>query len=148
MELWWWFGAGAVVAVAAAIGLARWLYAVVTVYGSSLEPEHCHGDRLLARRCGVRRIRRGQLVVFAEPGLGRRHPARWTGAGRNVWVIKRVAATAGDTVPDALRPAVGDVSIVPRQAIVVLGNSPDSRDSRHWGFIKASQILGVAARRI
>jgi signal peptidase I len=147
MSRWWW-----VAATAAGIGLAagatRWRYSVVTVHGPSMEPELADGDRLLACRCGIRRLRTGQLVIFREPGLRRRRPAWLTGAGRDLWVVKRVAAIPGDPVPDAVRPAAVGTGVVPRGAVVVLGDAPSSRDSRQWGFITASQVLGVARRRL
>jgi signal peptidase I len=135
---------GVAVAVVASV---RWRYSVVTVHGQSMEPELADGDRLLARRCGVRRLRCGQLVIFREPGLSRR-PAWLTGAGRDRWVVKRVAAIPGDPVPDTVRSIARLAEVVPRRAIVVLGNAAESRDSRHWGFIAGSQVLGVATRRL
>ena len=127
---------------------ARWLYSVVTVYGTSMEPELAHGDRLLARRCGIRWLRPGQLVVFSEPGIPHSRPASLTGAGQGLWVIKRVAAIPGDPVPEAIRTAVGGAAVVPAKAILVLGNAPDSRDSRQWGFVTSRQLLGVAGHRL
>jgi signal peptidase I len=133
---------------AAAVGVLRWLFAVVTVHGPSMEPALADGDRLLVRRCGAGRLRRSQLVIFREPGLKRRRPVWLTGAGQDVWVIKRVAAVAGDPVPASVRAAAGGECVVPRHAVVVLGDGPVSRDSRDWGFVPASHILGVGARRI
>jgi signal peptidase I len=113
-----------------------------------MEPELADGDKLLARRCGMRALRRGELVVFSEPGVVRRRPAWLTGAARNAWVIKRVAALPGDVVPDAVRAAAGGTAIVPRGAIVVLGSTAASRDSRQWGFVPASHVFGVCQRRL
>jgi signal peptidase I len=136
-------------ATAAGFGAMRWRYCVVTVHGPSMEPELTDGDRLLARRCGIGGLRRGQLVIFSEPGLARRRRPAWlTGAAQNVWVIKRVAALPGDHVPDPVRPAVGGAAVVPPGAIVVLGGTPASRDSRHWGFIPGSHVLGVGRRQL
>jgi signal peptidase I len=97
---------------------------------------------------GARGLRTGQLVVFAEPGLPHRgRPAWLTGAGQARWVIKRVAAGPGDQVPGAIRAAVGGATVVPPRAILVLGDGPDSRDSRQWGFISSRHILGTARPR-
>lgn len=136
--------------LAAALGALRWRYSVVTVHGPSMEPELTDGDRLLARRRSLRRLRRGQLVIFTEPGPGRRRRPAWlTGAAQDQWVVKRVAAIPGDPVPQAVRAAVGGLVLVPRGAVVVLGDAPDrSRDSRAWGFIPARHILGAATRRL
>jgi signal peptidase I len=136
-----------VATVAVGVGTLRWCYAVVTVHGPSMEPALTDGDRLLARRCGLRRLRPGQLVIFHEPGLpGRRRPAWLTGASRDRWVVKRVAAIPGDPVPVSVRPAVGGTEIVPPRMIVVLGDATRSQDSRQWGFIPAGAILGAGTR--
>jgi signal peptidase I len=143
----------AVIALAAVlIGTAvtvRWLYCVVAVAGSSLEPELAPGDRLLARRCGVRGLRLGQFVIIREPGLTGRHrrPVWLTGAGQDVWVVKRVAALPGDRVPATVRRAAG-TAVVPPRTLVALGDRPDSRDSRQWGLIPASSVLGVCSRKL
>lgn len=134
--------------LALSLAAVRWRYSVVTVRGPSMEPELSDGDTLLARRCGIRRVRRGQLVIFREPGLpGSRRPVWLTGAGQDRWVVKRVAAIPGDAVPDNVRPVVGGAVVVPSRRLVVLGNALSSADSRHWGFIPASHILGVGRER-
>jgi signal peptidase I len=137
-------------ALAALVSALRWWYAVVTVHGPSMAPALADGDRLLARRCGASALRTGSLVIFLEPGLERTdpRPARLTSAAGNLWVVKRVAAVAGEPVPDSVKPAVNGATVVPRRAIVVLGDNPLSRDSRQWGFIPASLILGKAVRRL
>jgi signal peptidase I len=144
--------AAAVLAVTAAVvvtaGVLRWRYALVTVSGPSMEPELANGDRLLARRCGLGRLRRGDLVIFREPGRYGWRPAWLSGAARQRWVIKRVAAIPGDPVPDAVRPAVSGAAVVPPRSIVVLGTAVRSRDSRQWGFITAQDILGVSRARL
>jgi signal peptidase I len=138
-----------VAGMAVAAAAVRWRYSVVTVHGSSMEPELADGDRVLARRCGMRRLRPGQLVIFSEPGLNhRRRPACLTGAGQDLWVIKRIAAIPGDPVPEIVRAAAGGAAVVPRRAVVVLGDAPSSRDSRQWGFIPASHILGVGSGKL
>ena len=139
---------GVVLVSAAAVGAMRWRYCLVTIHGPSMEPDLTDGDRLLVRRCGIRGLRRGRLVIFSEPGLARRRPVWLMGAAQNVWVIKRVAALPGDLVPCAVRSAAGGQAVVPAGAIVVLGRTPSSRDSRHWGFIPASHIFGVCQRRL
>jgi signal peptidase I len=136
------------VAVVAAIGAVRWCYCLVTVRGPSMEPDLADGDRLVVRRCGLRGLRRGRLVIFREPGLARRRSAWLMGAAQNLWVIKRVAALPGDLVPDVVRPAAGGRTVVPARAIVALGDTTGSRDSREWGFIPASHIFGVGWRPI
>ena len=147
---WWLAAASAAATMVVLVGVLRWLFAVVTVYGPSMEPALTDGDRLLARRCAARALRAGSLVIFLEPGLGRSapRPAWLTGAAKKLWVVKRVAAVPGEPVPEEVRPAVDGATVVPPRTIVVLGDSPQSRDSRHWGFIPASLILGKAVRRL
>jgi signal peptidase I len=143
-------GVLAAVAVALAAGAVRWRYAVVTVRGPSMEPDLTDGDRVLVRRCGLRHLRRGQLVIFREPEPGQRtRPAWLTGAAtKNTWVIKRVAALPGDPVPESVRAATGDADVVPPRSLVVLGSPSFSRDSRHWGLIPAREVLGVGTTRM
>jgi signal peptidase I len=135
---------------ALAFGALRWQYSVVTVHGPSMAPELSDGDRVLVRRCGVRRLRTGELVIFREPGRLRRprRPAWLTGANQDLWVIKRVAATPGDPVPEAVRPVTNGATVVPRGSLVVFGDAPGSRDSRSWGFVPASAVLGISRRKL
>lgn len=145
----WWLPAGAgIMALGLAFGAMRWRYGVVTVRGPSMEPDLFDGDELLVRRCRAARLRRGQHVIFREPGLPRRRPVALTWAGQDVWVIKRIAAISGDPVPASVRAAVSGTPLVPRRSVVVLGNETASRDSRDWGFIPSSHIFGVSIRRL
>jgi signal peptidase I len=137
-------------AAAGAIGLLRWRYSIITVRGPSMEPKLRDGDRLLVHRCGIRQLRPGELVIFREPGRLRRphRPAWLTGANHDLWVIKRVAAIPGDRVPDTVRDVANGTTVVPRRAVVVLGDAAGSRDSRSWGFVPASHILGTGKRKV
>jgi DNA-binding SARP family transcriptional activator len=63
-------------------------------------------------------------------------------------VIKRVAGVQGDEVPESVRDAVSGAVTVPAGMLVVLGDSPGSIDSRAWGFLPASQVLGTVVRRL
>ncbi|SDS30138.1 S26 family signal peptidase [Actinoplanes derwentensis] len=117
----------------AAIFRRRW---VAVVDGRSMEPTLSEGDRLLIRRCAPAGVRRGDIVVAREPLS--------TLPGR--LVVKRAVAVPGDPVPPRLGLA-GDV--VPEGALVVLGDNPDqSRDSRDFGYLPASHLLGVAVRTL
>jgi signal peptidase I len=142
--------AGTAGVLASLVGALRWWFAIVTVHGPSMAPALADGDRLLAWRCPARSLRTGSLVIFLEPGLpsnGSR-PMWLTGASQKLWVVKRVAATPGESVPEEVRQAVNGVLVVPPRSIVVLGDSPHSRDSRHWGFIPFALIFGKAVRRL
>lgn len=148
-------------AVTGAVGAAvvwwcsrRW--AVVTVRGASMEPTYLDGDRVVVRRSA--RPRRGQVVVVEQAGgqhPGQRRPlAALAGAvdvaGR-AWLIKRVAAVAGDPVPVAAGPALAGSAgaRVPEGTVVLLGdNSAVSVDSRTLGPFPLSRLLGVVVRSL
>lgn len=137
---------------AAALVEARRRLVVVTVSGTSMTPAFRPGDRVLVlRRWRAGRLRPGMVVVIE----GRRDGAGWDRpplSGRRVdgrlWAIKRVAAVPGDEVPDPVRAAVGGRERVPPRSVVVLGDAPQSADSRQWGFCPVDRVLGVVARRL
>jgi signal peptidase I len=122
-------------------------FVLVTVTGTSMSPALLPGDRVIVRRGAGDELRAGRIVVFRDPrgdclGYG------YEPGAPNRWMIKRVAATPGDTVPKLARAAVGDVAVVPRGMLVVLGDSANSTDSRSWGFLPATEVLGIAVRRL
>jgi len=86
-----------IASIAAATGCAvlvlRARLVAVLVQGDSMEPTLRPGDRVLVRRMPLRRVRRGQLVVFAPP------PDLPTTLDNPLWLVKRVVALPGDTVP-------------------------------------------------
>jgi signal peptidase I len=144
---------GGVIAAAAAAVVLRWArrtFVVVKVSGFSMAPTFAPGDRVLVRRCHPQAVRTGRVVVVVQPDrqLG------WVDAvgplGERTWNIKRVVAVAGEPVPSAVRdaPAVDGRTAVPAGALVVLGDNPESADSKQYGFCPANALLGVAVRRI
>lgn len=107
----------------------------VVVRGVSMLPQLAPGDRVLVRRTSVRRVRRGDIVVFSRP----------RDASRG-WMIKRVVAVPGDPIPRLAVPLLWRYpgSHVPAGRLVVLGDNPDeSYDSRSFGYVHASSLLGV-----
>ncbi|GIJ70586.1 S26 family signal peptidase [Virgisporangium ochraceum] len=136
------------VPAAAAVWWLRRTLVLVRVDGPSMAPTLVDGDRVLARRIGPGRARRGRLVLLAppaEPGA-----VRPTDPGR-LWLVKRLRATAGDPVPAEFAglPAFGGVRTVPAHHVLVVGDNPDeSYDSRQEGFVPQSRLRAVVVRRI
>lgn len=128
------------VVLAAGVWLLRARFVVVRVVGESMAPAYRRGDVLLVRRDGRRRAwRAGQVVVFRPPG--------GSGGGLVEAVVKRVAAVAGEPVPAAFHRAVPDLT-VPDGRLLVRGDHPDSTDSRHWGYLPVSDVVGTVRRRL
>jgi signal peptidase I len=126
----------AVVVLALAVGLLllRRLALVITVEGYSMAPTYFDGDRLVVRR--GKTCRTGDVVVFrlAEPL-----------PGAPPMLVKRVAAVAGDPIPDSVRPAVGADFVLPGH-FVVLGDNSRSLDSRKLGLIPQDCLVGRVTR--
>jgi signal peptidase I len=123
----------------AAAWVVRRRFSVVRVVGESMAPAYRRGEVLLVRH-GAGGWRVGQVVVF-------RPPAGTGGGGRVESVVKRVAAVAGEPVPVEFRGAVRD-GVVPGGRLLVRGDHPESTDSRHWGYVPASDVLGTVRRRL
>ena len=140
--MWWmWTGVGA----SAAVALWWWLrrvIVVVAVRGPSMEPSFPDGSTVLVRRAGS--ARPGQVVVLAPAEQG---PP--TGRPGRLWLIKRVAAVAGDTVGAGCGPALRQGEPVPDRHLVVLGdNASESVDSREEGFVPVERLRGIVLARI
>jgi len=131
-----------VAAIAAALLWLRRHHMIVTVFGSSMSPTFHSGQRLLARR--VRSgagCRRGDAVVFLLTAKQLEHRAPGDPPHR----VKRVAAVAGDPVPDWLRLALGSAATdrIPPGHVAVAGDNARSQDSRHLGFVETRAIVAV-----
>jgi Signal peptidase I len=145
------------ITAAAGVGVAvlRRRFVVVTVRGPSMEPVLREGDRVLVRRCGMARLRRGDLVVFAElpdpPDVAGRRAGAAAPSTRAGWLVKRAVAVAGDPVPREAGPALAalDDDVVPQDCLVAIGdNAAHSYDSRHYGYVHSDRLLGVVLRRL
>lgn len=124
----------------------RYNLIMVSVRGTSMAPNLRPGDRILVRRDAIGSLRVGDLVVFRTPEF---HAARNSFRdGRYLfsetrWSIKRLVALPGDPVPKSIRASTHGISHVPADMYVVIGDNYDrSTDSRHWGFLPKSQIIG------
>jgi signal peptidase I len=151
MSAWILVPVGLAVAVTGTLAVARRHLVVVRVLGDSMAPTLLAGDLVLVRR-GGRRIRAGSVVVFPPP-QGVLRAAAGSSAwdvrrARGPWVIKRVAALPGDAVPESVRGAVGGTAVVPADLLVLLGDGSQSTDSRTWGFLSASHVMGAVIWRL
>jgi signal peptidase I len=147
-------GGAATLTTAVAIRWLRRRILVVVVRGDSMLPSLRHGDVLLARR-RPRGIRVGDVAVASWPvAVPEESSPRW--------LVKRVAATAGDRVPDCVRRAADAVpaevaaavagaaaapETVPPGHLVVLGDN-GGYDSRVFGLLPADRVLAIVARRL
>ncbi|MFI0504496.1 S26 family signal peptidase [Streptomyces albogriseolus] len=121
----------------------------VTVEGVSMEPAFQDGDHVLVIR--RRRPRPGQVVVVESPfgKQGWREPPLPSRAAHSLvaarrWMIKRVVALPGDTVPHGLELANFSGERVPAGMAVLLGDNPSSSfDSREFGYFPLVRLLGV-----
>ncbi|MFF7245227.1 S26 family signal peptidase [Embleya sp. NPDC008237] len=126
--------------VATSAALAGWAVrsrlALVRVTGMSMAPTFVDGERLVVRRTTA--VRRGDAIVF-------RNPVRYGAEDDLRWLVKRVAAVSGDPVPSEVRPAVHAVhgTAVPPGSLVVRGDAVHTQDSRHFGYVPTSTVLGV-----
>jgi signal peptidase I len=135
--------------------LMRRQFLVVSVVGKSMLPSFQPGDRLLVRRGSVaRRLRTGMVAVLFEPFPSARHGAavgsslRAATARSAQLMIKRVAALPGSAVPESVRAAAGGAAVVPSGMIVVLADNPAGMDSRCWGLVPASYVVGSVVSRL
>jgi len=137
------------VALAVALGAMTWQlrrrYLVITVVGHSMRPTLRHGQKLLARRwrpggASYDRLRRSEIIVFVPPAA--------VGFKRNLtYRVKRVVAIAGDPAPSWLPvlPGIPVLERVPPGTVVVRGDNPRSEDSRNYGWVAETSILGLVA---
>ncbi|WP_433257229.1 S26 family signal peptidase [Streptosporangium sp. CA-135522] len=120
-------------------------FVVITVSGLSMTPTLKTGDRVLIRR-GTRNLRRGGIVVIARPAMvtgWRDNPPVGRAPKGTRWYIKRAVALAGDPYP----PRAGSKGVVPDDHILVIGDGPQSIDSKQHGPCPRDQILGVVVHR-
>ena len=125
----------------------------------SMAPTLSRGDHVLVDKLAYRgraTPRRGELVVFRAPGTGE-------------IMLKRVVAVGGDTVaiedgvlivngarrlepyadPDAIDSVYFGPVTVAAHSVFVLGDSRgDSTDSRSFGSVATSDLIGRARARI
>ena len=139
--------AGVVISVLTVAGFAaaRSRLLVIDVVGDSMVPTYRSGDRVLVHR--TRRLRRGDVVIAHHQEGGRRRGP--SASYVTTWLVKRLVALPGDRVPESVIPAIGGAERhVPDGMAVLLGDHPESADSRNWGFVPLADIAGVVLPRV
>jgi signal peptidase I len=157
-----------VIAVLLAAGLRTFVFQPFKIPSSSMVPTLDVGDRILVQKAffNWHDVRQGDVVVFAHP------PADNECSGPdNTDLVKRVVAVGGQTIysagntvyvdgrklaenylpeDDPLGPAIPKASArspyrVPAGDFYVLGdNRAISCDSRYWGPVEGSTVVGKA----
>jgi signal peptidase I len=139
-----WVVAGSLVfvatVVATVVAARRWLV-LVRVTGTSMLPTYCPGDRVLIRRTAGSSLMRDQVVVLEPRRRGRWGTGPLPEPASAEWLIKRIAALPGDSVPVACA-GIAEGEIVPPGMLIVLGDGERSTDSRVWGFVPVDRVLG------
>ncbi len=141
--------------MAVAIALAAAARAAVHIYSipsRSMAPTLEPGDQIVVTRYFRSTPERGHVIVFRSP------------AGTDEMIVKRVIAVPGDLVdsrlgririgghtlpePYVLRAAASgaiEPQVIPADSYYVLGdNREDSLDSRSWGVVPATHVVGRA----
>lgn len=111
-----------------------------------MTPALSPGDRVVVLRHGMQ-LRVRSIVLLRRP-----QGADVYAEVRNpdTWMVKRVAAVAGDDYPAvvvAARPELAG-STVPTGSVAVLGDNPFSMDSKQWGAVDLTSVAGVVIFRL
>lgn len=155
-----------VVAVLASLLIRSYVFQTFFIPSGSMEPTLQIGDRIIVNKLAVEfgTIHTGDILVFRAP------KAVATVCGDNVAdLVKRVIATPGQTVKSVgnniyvdgkvLKQTWTHVALIGSKPITptyvtknhyfMMGdNEPDSCDSRYWGLISRSEVIGKAFVRI
>ncbi len=145
--------------VASAI-IRSWFLQGYTIPSRSMEDTLLLGDCVLVAKTQSAQPQVGDVIVFQSP----EHPDRVyikrcvAVAGQRLEVRDKVVFVDGERLPDprfskyldarvlpAIRGERDNLSVrtVPAGHVFVMGDNRDnSRDSRHWGFLSTSAIVG------
>jgi signal peptidase I len=157
----------AVVVIAVVVSLLIRTYVFQTFYipSGSMEPTLLIGDRIVVSKLSVEfgTIHIGDILVFKAP------PAVKTQCGDDVAdLVKRVIGVPGDhltsrgntiyvngaalkqtwTHDEPIGKAIGNVTVPKNNYFMMGDNEPDSCDSRYWGTVPRSSIIGKVFLRI
>lgn len=154
-----------VVAVSVSLLIRAYAFQTYFIPSASMEPTLMIGDRIIVSKLSVEfgSIRIGDILVFKAP------PAVKTDCGDDVPdLVKRVIGLPGDHLksvgnviyvndeplkqtwthnPDLGKP-IGHVTVPANHYFMLGDNESDSCDSRYWGSIPRSDVIGKAFVRI
>jgi signal peptidase I len=156
-----------VVAIAVLVSLLVRTYVFQTFYipSGSMEPTLLVGDRIVVSKLSVEfgTIHRGDILVFKAP------PGVLSDCGDSVTdLVKRVIGLPGDDLTskgntiyvngkklaqpwshyEPLERHIGNVHVPANHYFMMGDNQPASCDSRYWGSVPRSSIIGKAFIRI
>jgi len=152
------------VALVASIVIRSYVFQTFYIPSGSMEPTLMIGDRIVVDKLSVDfgSINRGDIVVFKAP------PAENCGGETVTDLVKRVIGVPGDTLSskgntilvngkplkeawshwEPLGPAINPTTVKPGNYFVMGDNHNNSCDSRYWGTVPKSLIIGKAFVRI
>ncbi len=158
-----------VLALLVAVGLRLYAFQTFSIPSGSMEPTLMVGDRIIVDKLAVDwgTIHRGDIVVFYSP------PREDCGGTRDPILVKRVIGIPGDRLyslantiyvngrplreawshteplgPPAIASPTRPV-VVPAHRYYMIGdNHSDSCDSRYWGTVARSAIIGKVFVRV
>lgn len=156
-----------VIVVAVAVSFAVRTYAIQTfsIPSGSMQPTLQVGDRIIVNKLSAKygTIHIGDILVFKAP------PSVVSSCGDSVAdLVKRVIGLPGDHLTsrgntiyvngkalreawphyEPLGPPIGNVTVLPNHYFMMGDNHADSCDSRSWGQVPRSDIIGKAFFRI
>jgi signal peptidase I len=152
------------VALVASIVIRSYVFQTFYIPSGSMEPTLMIGDRIVVDKLSVDfgSINRGDIVVFRAP------PAENCGGEPVTDLVKRVIGVPGDTLSskgntilvngkplkeawshwEPLGAAINPTTVKPGNYFVMGDNHNNSCDSRYWGTVPKSLIIGKAFVRI
>ena len=157
---------GIILVVAVVASFLVRAYAVQTFFipSGSMEPTLHTGDRILVNKLSVRfgTINVGDIIVFKAPA------SEHCGDGNFPDLVKRVIGLPGDVMTSkgntvyvnghplkepwtyfhTLSPQIKQVTVPANNYFVMGDNRANSCDSRYWGTVPRSDIIGKAFFRI
>ena len=126
----WEFFKFAVIALIIVMPIRLWIAQPFIVHGSSMVPTFQDGDYLIIDEISyeLRKPERGEVIVFRYP----KNPSQF--------FIKRIEGLPGETIEG--------VTLASDEYYVLGDNRPASSDSRYWGPVKSSLVVGRALLRL